>query len=65
MIRQVSNHQGELINTVASPINLSATPLQYKSASPALGQHSRKILSTTLNYSEEQIRILFSDAAVS
>ena len=65
MIRQVSNHQGELIETVASPINLSETPLQYKSASPNLGQHSRKILSTTLNYSEEEIRTLFIDAVVS
>lgn len=65
MVRQVSNQQGELIKTIASPINLSATPLQYKSASPDLGQDSHKILSTTLNYSEEEIRALFSNAVVS
>lgn len=65
MVRQVANQQGELIDTVASPINLSATPLQYHSASPDLGQHSYKVLSTTLNYSEETISELFNNTVVS
>lgn len=65
MVKQVANQQGDLIDTIASPINLSATPLQYKSASPDLGQHSHQVLSKTLNYSEEQIEKLFSNATVS
>ncbi len=65
MVKQVTNQQGELIDTIASPINLSATPLQYNSASPDLGQHSYQVLSKTLNYSEETISKLFSKAAVS
>ncbi len=65
MVRQVANKQGELIDTVASPINLSATPLQYNSASPDLGQHSYQVLSKTLNYSEDDISALFSKAIVS
>jgi len=65
MVKQVANQQGELIDTVASPINLSATPLQYKSASPDLGQHSYQVLSKMLNYSEEEISALFSNAIVS
>ena len=55
MIRQVPDKNGELIDTVATPIKLSDTPLQYKSASPDLGQHSHQILSDSLNYSESQI----------
>jgi len=65
MVKQVPNQQGELIDTVASPINLSATPLQYNSASPDLGQHSYQILSNTLNYSEDDISALFNNAIVS
>jgi crotonobetainyl-CoA:carnitine CoA-transferase CaiB-like acyl-CoA transferase len=65
MVRQVANQQGELINTIASPINLSATPLQYNSASPDLGQHSHQVLSNLLNYSEDNISKLFANATVS
>jgi len=65
MVKQVANQQGELIDTVASPINLSATPLQYNSASPDLGQHSYQVLSKILNYSEDNISKLFSNATVS
>ncbi len=65
MVKQVANQQGELIDTIASPINLSATPLQYKTASPDLGQHSYQVLSKTLNYSEDKISKLLSNATVS
>lgn len=65
MVKQVANKQGELIDIVASPINLSATPLQYNSASPDLGQHSYQILSKNLNYSEDDISALFNSGIVS
>ncbi|MFQ3192290.1 MAG: crotonobetainyl-CoA:carnitine CoA-transferase CaiB-like acyl-CoA transferase [Paraglaciecola sp.] len=65
MVKQVANKYGELIDTIASPINLSATPLQYNSASPDLGQHSYQVLSKSLNYSEDRIRKLFTNATVS
>ncbi|MCW8833114.1 MAG: CoA transferase [Colwellia sp.] len=65
MVKQLANQHGEMIDTVASPINLSATPLQYRSASPDLGQHSYQVLSKKLNYSTEHINKLFSDATVS
>jgi crotonobetainyl-CoA:carnitine CoA-transferase CaiB-like acyl-CoA transferase len=65
MVKQVPNLQGELIDTIASPINLSATPLQYNSASPDLGQHSYQVLSKNLNYSEVRISKLFKNAIVS
>lgn len=65
IIRQVPNAQGDLVDTVASPINLSDTPLQYHSASPDLGQHSQQVLAKTLHYSAEQIERLFSSGVVS
>ncbi|WP_339719720.1 CaiB/BaiF CoA-transferase family protein [uncultured Paraglaciecola sp.] len=65
IVRQVPTAQGELVDTIASPIHLSDTPLQYHSASPDLGQHSEQVLAKTLNYSEQQIARLFASGAVS
>ncbi|KGK01086.1 CaiB/BaiF CoA transferase family protein [Thalassotalea sp. ND16A] len=65
MVREVADNEGNLMKTVASPINLSATPLQYKSAAPALGQHSQQILSQRLNYSEREINALLNQGIVS
>ncbi|NRA72028.1 MAG: CoA transferase [Gammaproteobacteria bacterium] len=58
MVRQVPDKDGVLIDTVASPINLSLTPLQYTSASPELGQHTQQVLSQQLGYSAEKIAAL-------
>ena len=65
MVKEVKNNLGELIKTVASPINLSATPLQYYSASPDLGQHSYQVLAKNLSYSEIEINELFHNGIVS
>ena len=65
IVRQVPNAQGELVDTIASPINLSDTPLQYHSASPDLGQHSQQVLAQTLGYSEDKIASLFASGSVS
>jgi crotonobetainyl-CoA:carnitine CoA-transferase CaiB-like acyl-CoA transferase len=65
MVKQVANKKGELLDTIASPINLSATPLQYNSASPDLGQHSHQVLSKNLNYNEDVINRLFNCGIVS
>jgi crotonobetainyl-CoA:carnitine CoA-transferase CaiB-like acyl-CoA transferase len=55
MIKQIPNKHGELIDTIANPMNLSQTPVQYHHASPMLGQHTRQVLKQTLNYSERKI----------
>ncbi|MFT6987471.1 MAG: crotonobetainyl-CoA:carnitine CoA-transferase CaiB-like acyl-CoA transferase [Psychromonas sp.] len=60
MVRQVPNSNGKMIDVIASPINLSNTPLQYKMASPALGEHGNKVLSEKLGYSAEKIAALRS-----
>lgn len=55
MLKKVPNMHGELIDTIANPINLSQTPVQYHHASPELGQHTAQILKQTLNYSDRKI----------
>ena len=65
MVKHVANQQGELIKTIASPINLSATPLQYHSASPDLGQHSYEVLTNLLAYTQADIKKLFTDKIIS
>lgn len=64
MVRKIPDNNSNLITTVASPINLSSTPLQYKSASPNLGQHSYQVLDDFLNYKQEEIAQLFKDEIV-
>jgi crotonobetainyl-CoA:carnitine CoA-transferase CaiB-like acyl-CoA transferase len=43
---------------VASPIRLSATPVRHDSAPPALGQHTREVLSGILEMNDEEIEAL-------
>jgi crotonobetainyl-CoA:carnitine CoA-transferase CaiB-like acyl-CoA transferase len=43
---------------VANPIKLSKTPLEYPSAPPLLGQHTREILRARLGMSDEEIESL-------
>jgi len=65
MVKQVPDINNDMVDVVASPINLSATPVQYKSASPNLGQHSYQVLDVFLNYQQEVITKLFEDGIVS
>jgi crotonobetainyl-CoA:carnitine CoA-transferase CaiB-like acyl-CoA transferase len=64
MIKQVPDKDGILVKTVASPINFSETPIQYKHAAPNIGEHSRQILSEFLAYDEEKIKELVNDRTV-
>ncbi|MHA7651893.1 CaiB/BaiF CoA transferase family protein [Mycobacterium sp. ML4] len=44
-IRQTSDDDGPLGRQVASPINLSGTPVSYRTRAPRLGEHSTEIRS--------------------
>ena len=52
------------IPLVASPIHLSDTPIQYRSAPPVLGQHTRQVLAETLGLSPDAIAELIEQAVV-
>jgi crotonobetainyl-CoA:carnitine CoA-transferase CaiB-like acyl-CoA transferase len=64
MVKELPDSDGTLIKTVASPINLSDTPLEYKHAAPNIGQHSQQILKEFLHYEDEKIAALFDRAIV-
>jgi len=64
LVREVPDSNGEPIKTIASPINLSETPLQYNSASPDLSQHAATILSDDLGYSDDKIKQLIKGGIV-
>ena len=57
MIRQLSTPSGDSVPTIASPIKMSDTPVQYKNAAPQLGQDTTEIF-TDLGYSKSQIKDL-------
>jgi len=59
LVRELADVSDKMVATVTSPINLSATPLVYHSAPPALGQHSVEILTKHLKMSAVEIDELF------
>ena len=64
MVRELPDKKGENFASIVSPINLSSTPLCYKSAPPDLGQDSHKILQQTLGLEQDEIQALFESGAV-
>lgn len=64
MVKQLPDQAGNLIPTIASPINLSDTPLQYRHAAPAIGEHSRKILSNFLDLPANEVTRLIKEGVV-
>jgi crotonobetainyl-CoA:carnitine CoA-transferase CaiB-like acyl-CoA transferase len=56
--------KGGVTSTVASPLRLSETPVEYRRAPPALGEHTREILSEVLGKSASQIEQLERDGIV-
>ncbi len=49
---------------VASPIKMSATPPQYATAPPTLGQHTREVLRDRLDLSDEELARLKAAAVI-
>ena len=60
MVRQVPDEHDQLVDTIASPINLSDTPVEYRSAPPALGQHTQQILLGDLQMNQSTFNKLLS-----
>jgi len=64
LVRQLEHPVAGEVATVANPVRFSATPVQYRSAPPLLGQHTVEILSKDLQYSPEEIEALARDGAI-
>jgi len=46
------------VSSVASPIRLSETPVQYRMAPPLLGEHTHEVLCNLLGMSEQEVSAL-------
>lgn len=55
---QIPHPDGGMTPTIASPLRLSETPVQYRIAAPTLGQHTQEILRTVLGKNENDIQQL-------
>ena len=52
------------VPTVANPLRLSASPVEYRSAPPLLGQHTREVLRELLGLSAERIDALAASGVI-
>ena len=55
---------GDDISMVASPINLSGTPVSYRYPPPSLGQHSREVLEQWLEMGPDTIELLIQKGVI-
>jgi crotonobetainyl-CoA:carnitine CoA-transferase CaiB-like acyl-CoA transferase len=55
---------GNATPSIANPIRLSDTPVEYKSAPPTLGQHTYEVLRERLNLSKQDIDSLSREGAL-
>lgn len=58
------NSLGGTTPQVASPLRMSATPVEYRSAPPLLGEHTDMVLQRLLHLTPEQIRVLRAAAVL-
>ena len=61
---EMSHSLAGAVPTVANPIRLSATPVEYRHAPPQLGQHTYEVLLEALGLSEERIRALAAQGII-
>ncbi|MDB5375157.1 MAG: L-carnitine dehydratase/bile acid-inducible protein [Belnapia sp.] len=58
MVVEMPHASGEMVKVIANPVKLSATPPDYRSAAPVLGQHTDEILGGLLGMAEGEIAAL-------
>ena len=64
LVRHMENAAGDDVPTVANPVELGGTPVQYERAPPVLGEHTEEVLHEWLGYSAERIDELRNDSAI-
>jgi crotonobetainyl-CoA:carnitine CoA-transferase CaiB-like acyl-CoA transferase len=60
----IPSDHGDTVSVVANPLRLSASPVQYKSAPPRLGEQTQQILRDVLGMSDERIDALVRESVV-
>jgi crotonobetainyl-CoA:carnitine CoA-transferase CaiB-like acyl-CoA transferase len=64
VVDQISDHLAAPVRTVASPIRLSRTPVSYRLAPPALGEHTDLVLSSRLGLAGDMLAALRSSGVI-
>jgi crotonobetainyl-CoA:carnitine CoA-transferase CaiB-like acyl-CoA transferase len=52
------------VPTISNPVRFSATPVDYRTAPPLLGQHTEAVLRDELGYSDSEISALREAGAI-
>ena len=60
----IPNADGGVTPTVASPLRLSDTPVEYRMPPPTLGQHTQEVLRTVLSKTSDEIERLSASGVI-
>lgn len=63
-LQHIPSHHKGLVPTVANPLRLSRTPVEYRSAPPALGQDTIKVLKELLGISSPEVQALVTEGVI-
>ncbi len=63
LVVQAPHSSGGTVPLIASPMRMSATPLDIYTAPPTSGEHTYEVLSSLLNMREDEIRAMQSESA--
>src|SRR3984957_8033769 len=63
-VREIAHPVAGIAPTVASPLRLSATPVQYNQAPPMLGEHTVETLREVLGMSDAQVGELMNSGVI-
>ena len=58
MVVELPHASGETVKVIANPVKLSATPPDYRSPPPVLGQHTEEVLGGLLGLPAADIAAL-------
>jgi crotonobetainyl-CoA:carnitine CoA-transferase CaiB-like acyl-CoA transferase len=64
MVAEMAHASAGTVKAIKSPVHLSATPLEAYAAPPALGQHTREVLTGLLGYSASEVDALVRDKVI-
>ncbi len=63
-VRSLARTDGTPVPTVSNPVNFSSTPVDYRRAPPALGEHTDDVLAEALGLDAEAIAQLRQDGVI-
>lgn len=64
LVRHLAHTAAGQVPTIANPVWFSESPVDYRSAPPTLGQHTRDVLQNVLGYSTAKIAALADAGAI-